>query len=74
VDRDLLLVVGCVLAAISLPSIVSALTSSRSPIFAFGLLILGILMIVVAGRDWPGGLDLRDVPRAFERVVARYAG
>ena len=69
----MLLVVGCVLAAFSLLSVLSALSSSRSPIVGFGVLILGILMIVVAGRDWPGGRGLNDVPRAFERVVARYA-
>lgn len=73
-DRDLLLVVGCVLAAVSLLSVLSALTSSRSPIVGFAVLILGIMMIVLAGRDWPGGLGFGDLPRAFERLVARYAG
>lgn len=73
-DRDLLLVVGCVLAAVSLLSVLSVLTSSRSPIVGFAVLILGIMMIVLAGRDWPGGLGFDDLPRAFERLVARYAG
>jgi hypothetical protein len=71
-DPDLALVLGVILGALSIPSILSALSDKRAPrASAITILIAGGL-ILYAGQNMPGGLQLDQLPDKFVSVVARY--
>ena len=71
-DPDLALVLGVVLGALSIPSILSALSDKRAPrASALTVLIAGGL-ILYAASQMPGGLALDQLPDKFVSVVARY--
>jgi hypothetical protein len=69
---DLALVLGIVIAAFSIPSILSAFSDRRAPrASAITILIAGGL-ILYAIQTKPDGYTLEDVPNAFIRVAADY--
>lgn len=69
---DTYLVLGIILAAFAIPSIMSALSDRRAPrASAITILIAGGL-ILIAIQTQPGGYALEDIPDAFVRVAARY--
>lgn len=71
-DTDLALVIGIVIAAFSVPSILSALSDKRAPrASAITILIAGGL-IVFAMQGKPGGYQLEQMPDVFVNVIARY--
>lgn len=71
-DTDLALVIGIVFAALSVPSILSALSDKRAPrASAITVLIAGGL-IVFAVMGKPGGYRLEQLPDVFVNVIARY--
>lgn len=71
-DTDLALVVGIVIAAFSIPSILSAVSDKRAPrASAITILIAGGL-IVFAVQGKPGGYQLEQIPDVFVNVIARY--
>ncbi|WP_298858466.1 hypothetical protein [uncultured Sulfitobacter sp.] len=71
-DSDLALVIGLVLAALTVPSILSALSDRRAPrASAITILIAGGL-IVFAIQGKPGGYQLAQLPDVFVNVIARY--
>ena len=71
-DPDLALVVGTVIGALSIPSILSALSDRRAPrASALTVLIAGGL-ILYAVQNKPQGYALDQVPDVFVDVVARY--
>ncbi len=71
-DTDLALVLGLALAALAIPSVVSAFTDSRAPrASAITVLIAGGL-ILYAIQAHPGGYAFADIPDAILHVIARY--
>lgn len=71
-DTDLALVLGIIIAALSIPSILSAVSDKRAPrASAITVLIAGGL-IVFAIQGKPGGYSLENLPDVFVSVVARY--
>lgn len=69
-NTDLMLVIGIVLAVLSIPSMLSALNDGRAPrLAAITVLIAGGLVIVALSQK-PGGYQVRDIPNAFYRVIA----
>tara|TARA_R110002095_G_scaffold201901_1_gene183037 strand:+ start:392 stop:616 length:225 start_codon:yes stop_codon:yes gene_type:complete len=71
-DPDLALVLGTVIGALSIPSILSALSDKRAPrASALTILIAGGL-ILYAAQNKPQGYALDQVPDVFVDVVARY--
>lgn len=71
-DTDLALVIGLILLALSIPSILSALSDRRAPrASAITILIAGGL-IVFAMQGKPGGYQLAEMPDVFVGVVARF--
>lgn len=67
-------VVGTVLAALSIPSILSAYSDSRPPRAAAVILMIGGTLLVVALSQKPGGVTISEIPNIFLRVFARYLG
>lgn len=71
-DTDLALVLGLIIAALSIPSILSAVTDRRAPrASAITILIAGGL-IIFAMQGKPGGYSLQEFPDVLVNVVARY--
>jgi hypothetical protein len=71
-DTDIALVLGLVIAALSIPSILSALADKRAPrASAITILIAGgLILFAVQGK--PGGYQLSQMPDVVMTVVARY--
>lgn len=71
-DADLALVIGIILAALSVPSILSAISDKRAPrASAITVLIAGGL-VVFAIQGKPGGYRLEQLPDVFVSVIARF--
>jgi hypothetical protein len=71
-DTDLALVIGIIIAALTIPSILSALSDRRAPrASAITILIAGGL-IVFAIMGKPGGYSLEQLPDVVLNVVARF--
>ncbi|MDP3862938.1 MAG: hypothetical protein Q8Q63_15290 [Phaeovulum sp.] len=70
-DSDLLLVIGLMIAALSIPSIVAAFSDSRAPRAAAVGLVLGGALVLVAIVTKPGGYTASQIPNVFALVFAR---
>jgi hypothetical protein len=72
VDSDLALALGLVIAAFSVPSILSAMSDGRAPrASAITVLIAGGL-ILFAIQTKTGGYSFAELPDVMVRVLARY--
>jgi hypothetical protein len=71
-DTDLALVLGIVIAALSIPSVLSALSDRRAPrASAITVLIAGgLIVFAVTGK--PGGYSSEQLPHVFMNLIARY--
>ena len=69
---DVVLVVGLVLAALSIPSIMSAWIDKRSPQIAVVLLCLAAVMVVAAVILSPNSYRIDRIPHVFIDVIGRY--
>jgi hypothetical protein len=71
-DPDLALTLGLLIAALSIPSIMSAMSDGRAPrASALTVLIAGGL-IIYAVRETTGGYSLKRIPDVIVEVAARY--
>ena len=73
-NADTYLVVGLVLFALTIPTMLSAFTEGRAPKVAMGLVILAGVLIVLAVGQKPGGYTWDEVPTAFSRVFGSVLG
>lgn len=71
-DSDLFLVIGLVIAGLSLPSIIGALVDNRIPRAAAILVMIGGGMIALAVTNKPSGYNFKEIPQVFTNVVGRY--
>ena len=71
-DPDLALVLGIVIAALSIPSILSALSDRRAPRASALTILIGGGLILFALQSKPQGYTIEQVPDVFVDVVARY--
>ena len=71
-EPDLALVLGLVIAAFSVPSILSALADSRAPRASALTVLIGGGLVLYALQQTPGGYAMNDIPDVFVRVFARY--
>jgi hypothetical protein len=69
-ESDVLLVVGLVMAALALPSALSAFNDSRPPRAAAGAILLGGGLILLAFMLKPGGYTAAQIPGVFSRVIS----
>lgn len=70
-DSDLFLVIGIVMAAFAIPSLLSAYSESRAPRVGSILVLIASGLIVVALLNRPTGYRLDEVPGAFVRVIGK---
>ena len=70
-DTDLTLVIGIVLAALAIPSLLAAFSESRPPRAGAILILIGGILIIVALTQSPTGYRFADIPDAFLRVIGK---
>ena len=71
-DTDLVLVIGIVLCALAIPSLLSAYAEGRAPRAGAVLVLIGGVLIVVALSQHPRGYSFAEIPDLFFRVIGRY--
>ncbi len=71
-DPDLFLVIGLVIAVLTIPAMLTAYTEGRTPRAAAILVLIAGVLIVLALSRYPGGYNIADIPNAFVRVFDRY--
>ena len=71
-DADLFLTVGITLGVLTIPSLLSAWTESRTPRFGAIMLMAAAGLIALALSQRPGGYKFSDIPHVMLDVVARY--
>lgn len=71
-DADLMFVIGLVVGAFSIPSIIGAMADGGVPRVASIAVIVSGVLIVLAIQDTPGGYKISDIPDVFVEVIARY--
>ncbi len=69
--NDLYLVIGLVVLALTIPSIVGAFVDHRVPRAAAIMVLIGGGLIALAVTQQPGGYRIEEIPDVFVRVVGR---
>jgi hypothetical protein len=70
-DTDLLLTLGIILLAFTIPSLLSAWTEGRAPRVGGIILIAAVGLIAAALTQRPGGYTFNEVPGVMMAVVGR---
>lgn len=73
-DTDVILVVGIVLVALSLPLLLRAFSESDAPRTGVILLAAGVVLFVLAQVRHPSGYSFSEIPDVFVRVIGHYLG
>lgn len=68
-NNDQILVIGIIVFALSLPSILAAYSESRAPRAGAILLLVGGVLVVVALVRQPTGYTFSEIPTVFARVI-----
>jgi len=69
---DTLLVLGLIIGAFSVPSILSAFSDRRAPRASAVTVLIAGGLILIAVTSKPGGYRLDQIPDVFFSVVARF--
>ena len=70
--NDLFFVLGLIISALAIPSVISAFSESRTPRAAAIMFMIGGGLIAIAVTQQPGGYAFKDIPDVFTRVIAHY--
>jgi hypothetical protein len=71
-DTDLFLVIGIVVCALSIPSLLSAFVEGRPPRLGAVIVFAGVVLIIVALTNHGRGYSFSEIPDVFFRVLGRY--
>lgn len=71
-DPDIALVLGLIIAAFSIPSILSAFSDRRTPRASAITILIGGALVIYAIQGKPGGYAIDEVPDVFVKVVAQF--
>ena len=66
-----MLVAGLIILALSIPSLMGALSESRAPRAGSIMVLIGGVLLVVALTQKPTGYTFAEIPEVFTRVIAR---
>lgn len=67
-----MLVIGVVLAGLSIPALLSAYSESRPPRAGAIMVLIGGILIVVALSQTPRGYTFAEIPDVFLKVIGRF--
>ena len=73
-DPDILLVLGLIIAAFSIPSILSAMSDRRAPRASMITILIGGGLVLTAALNKPGGYTAQEIPDIFVRVLGGVLG
>ena len=71
-DSDLFLVIGIVIFALSIPSLLSAWVEGRVPRSGAVAVFTGVVLVILALTNHAGGYSFTEIPDVFFRVIGRY--
>jgi len=71
-NTDLYLVIGLVIGALSIPSLLGAFAESRWPRAGAILLLISGVLVVVAVTQKPSGYTFAEIPHVFVRVIGSF--
>ncbi|OHC57719.1 MAG: hypothetical protein A3D16_15595 [Rhodobacterales bacterium RIFCSPHIGHO2_02_FULL_62_130] len=71
-NTDLYLVIGLVIGALSIPSLLGAFAESRRPRAGAILLLISGVLVVVAVTQKPSGYTFAEIPHVFVRVIGSF--
>lgn len=70
-ETDLPLIAGLVIGALSVPSVLSALSDGRAPRVSLLAIFSAIGLVAFAVMQKPGGYRIAEVPDVFFRVLGQ---
>ena len=73
-EPDLALVLGLIITAFSVPSVLSAMSDSRAPRASAVTILIGGALILFAMMTKSGGYAASDIPDVFVRVLRGFTG
>ncbi len=71
-DTDLFMVIGIVVFALAIPSLLSAWVEGRVPRAGSIMVLIGGVLIVTALTQRASGYSFAEIPDVFIRVIGRY--
>ena len=71
-DTDLFLVIGIVIWALAIPSLLSAWVEGRVPRAGSLMVFVGGALVITALTQHAGGYSFAEIPNLFLSVVGRY--
>jgi hypothetical protein len=71
-DTDLILVIGLIICALAIPSLLAALADSRPPRAGSIMVLIGGVLVVVALTQRVGGYTFGEIPHVFVRVIGGF--
>jgi formate-dependent nitrite reductase membrane component NrfD len=71
-DNDLILVIGIILGALAIPSLLASFAESRPPRTGAILVLISGVLIAVALTRQTTGYSFAELPDVFLRVIGRY--
>tara|TARA_R110002072_G_scaffold188536_1_gene345280 strand:+ start:150 stop:374 length:225 start_codon:yes stop_codon:yes gene_type:complete len=71
-NPDVMLVIGLIVAAFSIPPILGAFAEARAPRAAAIMVLIGGGLIALAVSQKPGGYEINEIPDVFVRVVGQF--
>ena len=69
-ENDQILVIGIILSALSIPSLLAAYSENRAPRTGAIMLLIGGVLLVVALTRQPSGYTFAEIPHIFVSVIA----
>ena len=71
-DTDLFLVIGIIVCALAIPSLLSAWVEGRVPRAGSIMILIGGVLVVVALNQRVRGYTFAEIPDVFFSVIGRY--
>jgi hypothetical protein len=72
VNTDLLLVIGLIIGALAIPSLLGSFAESRTPRTGAILVLISGVLIVVALTQKTSGYTFAEIPHVFVRVIGSF--
>lgn len=69
-SHDQILVIGIIICALSIPSLLAAYSESRPPRAGAIMLLIGGVLLVIALTQKPTGYKFEQIPHIFVQVFA----
>lgn len=71
-NTDLYLVIGMIVGALAIPSLLGAFAESRTPRAGSILVLISGVLIAVALTQKPSGYTFAEIPHVFVRVIGSF--